>query len=616
MISLVTAKAIFQSALLSGGSSPYDPGSQEHDIWQCAIETREHEKSKAQPRRAKKEKSEKYRIATIDFETDPAGAGRHIEPFAWGFYNGSEYHHYWGSDAARRLVDFIRDLEEPHILYAHNGGKFDFQFIVEWLERDILFIGSRITVARISGCKFEQEIRDSLAIIPVPLKEAGEKFEFDYEKMRAGRRDKHKREILEYLKQDCVGLYDTIIRYRQTFGNAITMASAAMKELNKAMCPEGHPAPHSFRVYQRMTERMDATLRPWYFGGRVQCFRKGIIDAPLKIYDITSSYPYAMLSQMHPVGATYEITKDITDATDFALVDAHSEGCLPMRAQDWSLSFPHGRFTFHASIHEIRAGLQTGQLKIMRVLHARECREKTTFQAFIEKFFNLRLEAKATGDGVFDLFWKLVMNGAYGKFAQNPRKFRDHELVIEGEEPPSLEHGWTPEYLTEQFTIYSRLTEQYFPGSSAKSFLNVGTGASITAAARAHLMRALAVAQGAVYCDTDSIVCEALPPAMLENGAALGGWKLEAEGNRIAICEKKLYAFFGKPALDLKTRKERIAKYGDVSCIKIASKGVRLKATDILDVARGETVTYHPVFPTIKPDGRQIYTQRKIRMRG
>ena len=128
-------------------------------------------------------------------------------------------------------------------------------------------------------------------------------------------------------------------------------------------------------------------------------------------------------------------------------------------------------------------------------------------------------------------------------------------------------------------------------------------------------MRGLASATGAVYCDTDSIICEALPDA-LQDAKRLGAWKLEAEGHRVAICEKKLYAFFGSRSADKKTTADRIKKYGDATCIKVASKGVRLSAADILTVARGETVEYMPLFPTIKPDGRQIYTSRKIRMIG
>jgi hypothetical protein len=91
---------------------------------------------------------------------------------------------------------------------------------------------------------------------------------------------------------------------------------------------------------------------------------------------------------------------------------------------------------------------------------------------------------------------------------------------------------------------------------------------------------------------------------------------LEAEGNQVAICGKKLYAFFGELATDQKDHDKRIKNYGDPFCIKIASKGVRLKAAEMLEVAKGEAVIYTPTFPSLKPDGRQVWQSRSIKMRG
>ena len=191
---------------------------------------------------------------------------------------------------------------------------------------------------------------------------------------------------------------------------------------------------------------------------------------------------------------------------------------------------------------------ELGLLHIHKVVHARECRKKTNFKAFIDLYYSLRLAAAQRGDEVFKLFWKLVMNGAYGKFAQNPRKFKDHILwLLDAEEndndAPSVDHGWRPEFMTDSFMIYARKTEECFPGSNAKSYLNVATGASITSAARAQLMAGLAAATEPVYCDTDSIICEELPASLIHENQ-LGKWKIEATGNMIAVCEKKLYAFF------------------------------------------------------------------------
>lgn len=633
-VSAATAKAIFQNAYLSGGENPYDEGTDEHEYWQTGVDSRASAIT-ATATRQRKSGRKTRRVAVADFETDPPdGLGRWIEPFSFGFFDGNEYRDYWGNDAAASLVQHIRELSEEHVIYAHNGGKFDWQFIVRYLEPKILFIGSRIARAFIKGnyCDkkgkpFMHELRDSFSIIPVPLSQAGDKFDFDYAKMKAGVRERHKKEILEYQKQDCLELYKVVSTHIETFGPALTMASAAMKKLNESMAPENHPDIRTFTIYERMAPSVDATYRQWFFGGRVQCFQKGMVHSSpgktLKIYDVTSSYPWSMKSQLHPVGSSYEITRDITDQTDFALVDATSMGALPVRQEDGSLAFPQTRAIFHATIHEINAGLAVGWLKIHRVLHARQCAKKTTFAKFIDEYFGKRQERKqwCRENGVnpdhdpFVLFWKLVQNGAYGKFAQNPAKFKDHVIVLPDQEPPSSIHGWAPSYVMPDMQIWARPTEAMFPGALSRSFLNVGTGASITGAARATLLYGLAAASRPVYCDTDSIVCESLDESRVRvHPSDLGAWKFESEGHTIAICEKKLYAFFGNPTNDDKENKRRIKKYGDKTCIKIASKGVALKASEILEVAKGETVKHTAIFPNLKPDGRQVQMTRRVRM--
>ena len=54
--------------------------------------------------------------------------------------------------------------------------------------------------------------------------------------------------------------------------------------------------------------------------------------------------------------------------------------------------------------------------------------------------------------------------------------------------------------------------------------------------------------------------------------------------------------------------------YGHPDCIKLASKGVRVSAYEVLKVAQGEIVEYKPLAPTIKLDGSQIWTNRRIKM--
>ena len=77
--------------------------------------------------RKKKEKPQ-TRIAVIDFETDPFLYDRVPEPFSAGFYDGETYIDFWGDDCADQLICYLESRKDNLIIYAHNGGKFDFYY--------------------------------------------------------------------------------------------------------------------------------------------------------------------------------------------------------------------------------------------------------------------------------------------------------------------------------------------------------------------------------------------------------------------------------------------------------------------------------------------------------
>jgi DNA polymerase elongation subunit (family B) len=172
-----------------------------------------------------------------------------------------------------------------------------------------------------------------------------------------------------------------------------------------------------------------------------------------------------------------------------------------------------------------------GRCEINRVLHAWKFDSKASFAEFVEQFYNLRLDAKAKGDKVRDILYKFCLNSGYGKFALNPRKFKQWAMTIgEVPEPQATAeepNGWSLHTQSGDLFIWSR------PNPRKGGFYNVATAASITGAARANLLRNIALAKRPVYCDTDSIICEGFNGEL--NETELGGWKLEASGDRIAI---------------------------------------------------------------------------------
>jgi hypothetical protein len=211
------------------------------------------------------------------------------------------------------------------------------------------------------------------------------------------------------------------------------------------------------------------------------------------------------------------------------------------------------------------------------------------------RFYGLRLDAKAVNDKVRDILYKFCLNSSYGKFALNPRKFKQWMMTIgEVPEPRATADnpkGWSLEVQSGDIFIWSR------PNPRRGGFYNVATAASITGAARANLWLNINRAVRPIYCDTDSIICQGFKGELDET--ALGGWKLEATGDLAAIAGKKLYAVFNAN-----------------EPIKKAAKGVGITAQDIVDICGGQEIQFHNPVPTFHLDGSADFVSRRVRMTG
>jgi hypothetical protein len=530
--------------------------------------------------------SRKLRIAlpiiTADLETDPFLNGRKPEPFVAGAYDGETYRHFgWGADWKPKLRAYLLSIPASCI-YLHNGGKFDLFYVLDWLEGNMLMINGRIVKA---DSKFfgsdgkRHEFRDSYSIMPFALKLSGKKKEIDITLLEKEVRDENKVEILDYLGQDCIGLYQLVVDFRKRFGDKLTIGSTAIGELQK------------IHTYAEMKETTDRDIRGlYYYGGRVECLEKGKITGRLKVYDVNSMYPSVMRNVEHPIGWPVADTTQITDKTFFVSVEGQNYGAFPCREKDGGIRFDRESGIFHVTIHEFYAALRLGIFEPKRIHRCVNFDRRATFAEFVDRFYNLRAEAKKTGDDSGSLFYKLVLNSAYGKFAQNPLRYRDWKITEPQESMPT---GWEREWFDpNSHSIWSRPKEIKGPGQ----FHNVATAASITGAARTVLMEAIANAHRPIYCDTDAIICEQLDNVPIDQ-VILGAWDLEKECDEAYICGKKLYAL-----------------YKDGVCVKQANKGVRLTGAEIKRIALGEVITCQKDSPTFKWDGTHVFLKRRVRM--
>ena len=511
-------------------------------------------------------------IYTFDIETDPFLYGRIPQPFTCGLFDGDGFHYEWGADCMEKMREYVTTLP-PGIVYAHNGGRFDFYYMLNWFDGKAMIINSRIVRTYGQG----HEWRDSFAIYPEALK-TFKKDDIDIALLEKKTREKHREKIVEYMRGDCVYLHELVTKFLGEFGDNLTIGGTAMKEIKKR---------HTFDT---LSSEQDAAIRSrFYFGGRVQCFEKGVLvpsqGERFFCYDINQSYSCSMRNYLHPISKPIFSNK-ITQETYFLTVFGYSFGCFPMRNIDGGLSFPIGQGLFNVSIHEYNAAIETNQFYLQDIIETVNFEKAGNFAEFVDHFHELRNLAKRNNDELFSRFYKRVGNSGYGKFSQCPDNYMEYMIRPSGE----AVFGYDEDYIFGDTTLWSRPSEDV-------TRYNVATGASITGCSRSFLIRALATAKRAIYCDTDSIICEGLGEDTDYDEYKLGAWKTEKMGDKFALAGRKLYALFDAD-----------------ECVKMACKGVRLTPHEIMTVANGGKVTWKKDAPTFGLNGGTKFIHREIQM--
>lgn len=503
-------------------------------------------------------KKQQKTLWTFDAETDPFLFDRIPKAFLWcAVSEHGDRVAFWGDDATDRFMEWVLTLSNA-LLIGHNAGKFDTLLIKPIIHGSMLVVDGRIIKC---SPKKGVEIRDSMAILPMALKKLGAKFEIKIEKLERERREIYKAEIMRYCMNDCVVLLEAVQNFYSRAGcRRLTIASQASHEL-RAIYPD----------LPKMDDVQHTEFRPYFFGGRVQCFEKGIIEGDFSLYDVNSMYPSVMAFEQHPYGNAYAKTgysKTSLPDNGAGFFDGvvDTNGAFPVRLKDKTTPYIVGRnIEVHVTMHELLAAIDCGLVQNIR--GNMWLPENTTdFSKFILPHFESRKKAKAIGDDGADLYHKLIPNSSYGRFAMSPDGRDEVYFAEEGEDIKSLhEKG----YEISDYDLDSERAILKRPVTKPWLFYeDVATGASITGAARARLMRAIAGAERPIYCDTDSLLCEGINEKV---GNDLGQWKHELDCDTAAIAGKKLYVLLQ-----------------DKRPVKQASKGVKACPTEIYEVAAGE----------------------------
>jgi hypothetical protein len=421
------------------------------------------------------------------------------------------------------------------------------------------------------------------------------KDDIDYSIMETDRRRKGEnwQRITDYLKSDCVYLWEMVTEFIRRYGAELTQASAAMKqwiELSQM------PAPQTDSEYY-------TALSPYYYGGRVECFESGIIDDDFDVYDINSAYPYAML-QRHPYSPNFDRINGYVNSADFVKVRCISRGAFPYRGLgqgkiNAGLHFPNDdEIREYTVTHwEFKAAMDTQSIESVDVIESLVFMSHVDFRVYIEKFWAERDEAKKRGDVLASLMSKLMMNSLYGKFAANPENYQ-HYMIVPPDDIVMFDHP-----NNSKWRFDGELGPWILAGADLsdfeKRYYNVATGASITGFVRAMLWRAIHSSKGVLYCDTDSIAVRRKGKGVIISDK-LGDWKHEGRFDRAGIAGKKLYIFRSIPDNEGKRH------------YKKASKGAKLTNAQLWKVASGGKVVYESEAPTFSVSKAPTFTKRVI----
>ena len=500
-----------------------------------------------------------------------ARKGTWIDFLTIGFYDGKSFLHF---EDLQVFLDYVRNNFNGNDIYAHFGGKYDFNFIIgaailnaRCEVRNLIPRGSGILCFELlflddKGNPFKKvSMRDSSGLLPMGLANLTKSFDVEHKKgvIDYLKIDKITPELLEYLESDCRGLYEVLDKYNhwpliEFAGGAYTMASQAMKVLRTFLEEPLNSCP----------DRIDAFVRKGYFGGRTEIFRPLFNDSKqsLKVFDVNSLYPFVMRTFEMP--GTFKSMTSYYDASSFGFWDCEvdipemyipplpavvevdtkikktkSKKAKKKRKKD-EFHFKQTKKLIFATGKKIRGTWATCELEYAKTLGVKIVKvyKGATFHSagfifreYIDTLYKMRLEAKAEKNGVSDLLCKLLMNSCYGRMAL--RKESETLSIFSGDEGNDFKTHSEFKMGDNWVRIMKKKEEL------DKSFSNVAISAWVTAQARIHLHKILMKCKDTVYyCDTDSIfTSETLP-----TGKELGALKEEYRCKAACFLLPKTYA--------------------------------------------------------------------------
>lgn len=451
---------------------------------------------------------------------------------------------------AKEALEFMATLPgNTKQWWAHNGGKYDVLFLLEALQElqwkaSIYIASGRVVSLKISGPHGAFTVQDSYSVVPSKLSIAADSFQLKSRKL-LGEEDYKvdvRRWSLERLETGCRADCEVTLELLDTVETLLQHEGGELKATFSASAFSVVAAKVDV-IDMRKLEYENRIARLSYHGGRVEVF-KHTPSYVLSEWDINSSYP-ASMRRVLPwefVGFSYgAAARRHFDAENVGTVEATvsvPEQYLPVlpwrHPQDDGLFFPTGTWRGWFAACELRYAVKCGSAKVVDVHGFMNYTARQPFESMIDSFYAI----KSTSTGAKREFYKLCLNGSYGKFAQKPEK---EQLYMFPTEEEALEYAYDEKNAGRcKFLSTANLrflSREVYRWSKQTHF---AVASYITAYSRILLHRFLSQSRRIAYADTDSV--HAASDSDLPCSSELGALKLERQNIYGVYAAPKIYS--------------------------------------------------------------------------
>jgi hypothetical protein len=408
------------------------------------------------------------------------------------------------------LQAIFDERNEGYIWYVHNGGEYDFKYLipdlkamqqrVKTMSTRVICSGDRVIGFKIRYRNHNYELRDSYALMPEGLGPLTAKLCPDYHKLDIGLKDgvifdEHNAEHMAYFRMDILGLLHAVDRFVgivwDIFGVPVGWTAPAT-----ALMAWRHTLSND-DFFWRQHKKAEVFFRAAYYGGLVFLRNCAEVEDCTSV-DFNSMYPSVMRDFGVPVGPAIHTYDRYDERPGIYHVIAHVPLDFPFTMIPYkdkgNVRWPPGDFDTYITRHEMLFAEQYGAT--FEVIEGYIFKK----EAFIfTEFINLcERERVASGGTGIDKVVKIMQNGLYGKFGSRDTIETFSIRVDDG-------HGeWTQRHDNDNNIIDGLY---YKPEKVTASYIQPHWAAWITSRARVKIAQAvMAIGPDEVfYGDTDSI---------------------------------------------------------------------------------------------------------------